>query len=91
MKKLRREKIEFLCFDRPGRQVFVAGTFNQWDPGATPMADPNRVGEYSATVCVPHGAHEYKFIVDGAWRHDTDKPDRVRNRYGTLNSWLFLS
>ena len=27
-------------------------------------------GDFSATTELPEGRHEYKFIVDGQWRHD---------------------
>ena len=33
-------------------------------------------GEFSATLELPEGRHEYKFIVDGEWMHDPDVVSR---------------
>jgi len=65
------------------RQVSVAGSFNQWT--AVPMRR-QRDGSYAATVAVPSGEHQYKFVVDGQWMTDPDNVACALNPYGTVNS-----
>jgi hypothetical protein len=49
-------------------QVFLVGSFNGWDTTANPMT---RMGDYWEIVLpLPHGEHQYKFLVDGAWETD---------------------
>lgn len=47
-------------------RAFVAGTFNDWRPDATPMVREDG-GRWVADVEVAPGRHEYKFVVDGSW------------------------
>ncbi|CAI9284128.1 unnamed protein product [Lactuca saligna] len=40
------------------------------------------------TICnLPPGYHQYKFIVDGEWRHDEHQPF-VTGNYGVVNTIL---
>ncbi|MEM7105471.1 MAG: T9SS type A sorting domain-containing protein [Bacteroidota bacterium] len=50
----------------PINQVTLFGTFNNWDPFANSMADPDGDGIYCTTLLFPYGPHEYKFLFDGA-------------------------
>ena len=54
--------------------VSVAGSFNGWNSGATPMADPENDGTWAAVVPLGDGAHEYKFVLNGG--HLDHRPDR---------------
>ena len=83
-----KRKITFTFKDEPGKKVFVAGTFNDWDPNAAPMADCDQTGVYAATLRIPRGNHEYKFVVDGIWQVDPANPDCVINGHGSLNSLI---
>ncbi len=47
-------------------RAFVAGSFNDWRPDATPMRRQTD-GRWVADIDVPPGRHEYKFVVDGSW------------------------
>src|SRR5688500_14544530 len=52
------------------RTVHLAGSFNGWSRTATPMV---RVAEgvWKASVVLPEGMHEYKFVLDGrTWVKD---------------------
>jgi 1,4-alpha-glucan branching enzyme len=66
-------------------QVFVAGTFNCWDPTTHPMKR-SRNGIWKITIELDRDDHEYKYVVDGVWIHDDLNPDYVINRFGTRNS-----
>ena len=65
MKKLRGKKVGFQLTAEPGSEVFVAGTFNQWDAGQHRMRDNPHSGVYRIALVLPPGRHEYKFVVDG--------------------------
>ena len=56
-----------IYFDRTQRlQVYVAGSFNGWDPYLTPLsADPTRSNVYRATLKLPPGRYYYYYIVNG--------------------------
>jgi 1,4-alpha-glucan branching enzyme len=66
--------------------VYVAGTFNGWDPGKNPLKQKD--GMYEAVLLVPKGRHEYKFIIDGVWCPDPACHEWVVNDMGSLNSVL---
>ena len=70
----------------PGSNVWVAGTFNDWNPAGIRLAYEN--GVHSAALLLAKGAYEYKFVVDGEWRHDPNGKAYVPNAFGTLNSVL---
>ncbi|MEZ5199277.1 MAG: hypothetical protein R2764_23715 [Bacteroidales bacterium] len=72
-----------------GNGVHVAGTFNNWTPGATPMT-PIGNDIYSVTLTLGEGEyHEYKFINGNAWGGDESVPPGCannNNRYYTVPS-----
>jgi 1,4-alpha-glucan branching enzyme len=86
MKKTALKKIQFQLTTEPGSQVFVAGTFNNWNPTANQLQDNPGSGHCLTTLRIPTGTHEYKFVVDGEWRADPNCPDWVLNDCGSLNS-----
>ena len=64
------------CRVESAGSVYVAGTFNDWEPeeiplGWTPEEIPLRgedQGLWTVELELPPGEHEFKFIVDGEWR-----------------------
>ena len=52
-------------FDRKpdAKQVYLAGTFTEWDPTAVPMTR-NKEGTFKVRCRSPSGRHEYKFFMD---------------------------
>ena len=79
-----RKRISFELWAEPGSDVFVAGTFNGWDPTGKRMTYKD--GVYAVTAYLPPGRYEYKFVVDGTWVLDPECPHAVPNDQGTLNS-----
>lgn len=53
-------------WDGGGRQVFISGTFSEWR--SLPMVRSH--GDFVTIIDLPEGDHQYKFCVDGEWRHD---------------------
>lgn len=74
----------------PGaRRVLVVGTFNHWNPEATPL---RCVGSSKWFVYVPLeiGHHEYRFVIDGTWMDDPQAKDFVPNPQGGRNAVLHV-
>jgi 1,4-alpha-glucan branching enzyme len=71
-------------------RVDVAGSFNDWDPGRSPL-HPIGEGAFRTVLWLPPGQYEYQFVVDGRrWQPD---PLAVRQRddgFGAVNSVLEL-
>lgn len=70
----------------PGADVFLAGTFNDWNPAQIRMGDIDGNGLYKASLMLQKGRHEYKFIVNGIWCGDPNCQEWTPNEHGTLNS-----
>ena len=82
--------VRFVLFAPDAQQVSLAGTFNQWDPAATPLVRTAEPGVWSATLTLPAGQHQYAFVVDGArWVADPGAP-AVDDGFGRRNSVLSL-
>jgi 1,4-alpha-glucan branching enzyme len=82
--------VRFVLFAPEAQQVALAGTFNQWDPAATPLVRTGASGIWAATLILPAGQHQYAFVVDGArWVADPSAP-AVDDGFGRQNSVLAL-
>jgi len=53
--------------------VHVAGSFQGWNPGGTPLSD-NGDGTWSVTLPVEPGSYGYKFVNGNAWGFDESVP-----------------
>lgn len=80
--------VELTCKLAPGRNVAVAGSFNDWEPKLNPLTDEKGDGVYRCTLRLAPGCYEYKFVVDGEWVLDDGNPNFTSNDFGTLNSVL---
>ncbi len=78
--------IQFEIAAKEDSKVYVAGTFNNWDPTTHPLVHHPEDNVFRATINLPEGKHEYKFVVNGVWHLDTQCPNFVPNEHGTLNS-----
>lgn len=84
-----RRKVDFAINAGPGHEaVYLAGSFNDWDPLRKRLLDNDGDGIYRGYVMLPPGEYEYKFVVDGEWFIDEDNPCLAPNDLGTLNSVL---
>ena len=95
MKKARAKTVELSCHAPEAKSVFVAGTFNDWKPDATPLHNHLPNGRWAVTLPLPRGHHEYKFVIDGQWccesgseGESSDSPGFVPNGFGTMNRVL---
>lgn len=71
-------------------EVMLAGSFNDWNVGATPMTDPDGNGIYEANLLLAPGNYQYKFVVDGAWITDDQADDFADDGFGGRNSIIFV-
>ncbi len=90
-------RVVFSCRAEDARSVALAGTFNDWDPEATPMSR-NPEGEWTVTLDLAPGRYEYKFVVDGEWCCEPgcddasySAADSVPNAFGGKNRRIEVS
>jgi chromosome partitioning protein len=71
-----------------GRDVSVAGDFNQWSPERTRLTLDPVSGVFEASVDLPAGGGvvQYRLVVDGRWMPDPFNPATSPNPFGGVNS-----
>ncbi|KAA3485305.1 sucrose nonfermenting 4-like protein isoform X1 [Gossypium australe] len=69
-----------------GDDVSISGSFNGWTELVRMSQVEGCPNVFKAVCAVPHGSHEYKFFVDGEWRHDEQQPHR-NGEYGIVNTF----
>ena len=69
----------------PG-SIVLAGTFNDWSTSATPMTDEDGDGTHEATLILPGGTYQYKFVIDGNWTPDPQATRTADDGFGGQNS-----
>ena len=72
-------------FNYPAESVFIAGTFNDWQPNATPMIALGQ-GRWAKDLVLTPGDYEYCLVVDGQWTPDPQVTETVPNPFGGVNS-----
>lgn len=80
------QRVTFSVRAEIGSKVFVAGSFNNWDPTTKEMVDKKGDGVFTAVLLLVPGDYQYKFVIDGTWCVDPECADWVQNDHGTLNS-----
>ena len=83
-------KTVFVCQSPDAGDVFLAGTFNNWDPTGMERQDD---GTWRAELELAPGRYEYKFVVDGVWccepgREDSQCEGCTPNPFGSMNRIL---
>lgn len=78
--------VRFELYAPHASRVTLAGTFNRWDPAATPLVRVGSDGMWTVTLALPAGQHQYAFIVDGRnWVTDPVAP-AIDDGFGRRNS-----
>ena len=80
--------IEFI--DTTAANISIAGTFNDWRPGATPMV-PVGDGRWFKELVLKPGLYEYRLVVDGRWMPDPHAKAMAPNPFGGMNSVLHVN
>ena len=96
-------QVEFLFEARDEPSLSLAGEFNHWDGGASPMRR-NPDGTWSVVLALLPGRYEFKPVAGGAWIENCPcevrieggsfnlvlEPERVANPYGTTNLSIWV-
>lgn len=71
--------------------VGVAGSFNGWNPLASPMIWRGDLGVFELRVQALPGRHEYRLVIDGVWGCDPHNPALTPNGLGGQNSLVVVT
>jgi 1,4-alpha-glucan branching enzyme len=78
-------RVHFELFHPTAKRVFIAGSFNGWNPSATAMASAGH-GKWLRELWLLPGEHEYLLVVDGEWVFDPRSADYAPNVFGGMNA-----
>jgi 1,4-alpha-glucan branching enzyme len=82
--------VDFICHAPQAKHVTLVGDFNEWDPAAHPMRRmPD--GGWVIRLELPHGHHQYLFLVDGKPTLDPNAMGKVRNDHNETVSLIAIS
>jgi 1,4-alpha-glucan branching enzyme len=79
------KRIHFEFTSSAAESVAIAGSFNDWQPNATPMVALGQ-GRWAKDLVLPPGKYEYRLVVDGQWTPDPLAAETVPNPFGGVNS-----
>ncbi len=82
-------RVRFHIRTSPGRQVYLAGDFNNWDPYMTDM-DEIEPGTYSVTLNIKPGRYGYYYLIDGEPLTDPLNFQKSRSNAGEDISILYI-
>jgi 1,4-alpha-glucan branching enzyme len=82
--------VDFFCIAPAAHRVVLVGDFNNWNPGATFMRRmPD--GRWMASLELPHGYHQYLFLVDNNPMLDPNATGKARNERNEPVSLIAIS
>lgn len=76
-------------FQPDAREVYVAGTFNDWEPRETPLTRDS-FGDWAVELSLPPGEHRYRLVVDGEWTDDPSAQRMEANPFGGFDAVIFV-
>lgn len=79
-------EVAFILNSPDAESVYLCGDFNDWSPAGLPMIRRGEGRLWEKRLMLPPGRYEYKFIVDGVWRHNPDASQNIANEFGSFNS-----
>lgn len=85
-----KKRVKFEFAGQAGQNVYVAGSFNEWDPTTKQLKDKDKNGQFAISLLLPKEPVTYKFIVDGEWQADPANGEYVADGMGGVNSVLAL-
>ena len=72
--------------------VAIAGDFNDWNPQANLLEDPEGDGIWTGTLKLEPGRYEYMFVLDGEkWFPDPNALRYVKDGFGNKNAILEIN
>ena len=82
-------RVKFHIRSTPGKQIYLAGDFNRWDPYMTNMKE-SEPGIYTVTLPLKPGRYGYYYLIDGEPRTDPLNFQKTRTSAGEDVSLLFI-
>ena len=78
--------------DNKTHTVAIAGDFNNWNPQANILEDPEEDGIWTGTLKLEPGRYEYMFVMDGEkWFPDPNALRYVKDGFGNKNAILEIN
>ena len=88
--KIRLMDIEFSFSAPDAKAVFLAGSFNGWNPTSDTLTKQGN-GTWRITKTLSTGIYCYKFVADGKWFIDPQNEKKYYNAEGGENSVVVVS
>ena len=85
-----REVVRFELVAPTASRVTLVGSFNEWNPVATPLRRDPSSGKWIVSLRLPPGRHVYAFVVDGDVTADPTAPRAADDDFGSANSVLLV-
>src|SRR5687768_12063335 len=85
-----RETVQFELSAPQASQVALVGSFNEWNPVATPLRRDSSTGKWIVSLRLPPGRHVYAFVVDGDVKSDPSAPRTADDDFGSANSVVLV-
>jgi hypothetical protein len=86
-----REVVHFELSAPRASRVALVGSFNEWNPVATPLTRDKATGKWVVSLRLPPGRHVYAFVVDGDVTADPAAPRAADDDFGSTNSVVLVS
>lgn len=86
-----RETVRFELAAPTASHVTLVGSFNEWNPVATPLQRDPSTGKWIVSLRLPPGRHVYAFVVDGDVTADPAAPRAADDDFGSANSVVLVS
>lgn len=86
-----RETVRFELAAPRAAHVALVGSFNEWNPIATPLERDPATGKWIVSLRLPPGRHVYAFVVDGDVTADPTAPRAADDDFGSAKSVLLVS
>lgn len=85
------QRVMFVLRQHPdAKTVALAGTFNSWNPQATPLI--KKGADWFVSINLAPGTYQYKFVVDGQrWTVDPENSRNADDGGGSINSVIVIS
>jgi 1,4-alpha-glucan branching enzyme len=81
-----KKRVYFSLYAPDAREVYLVGSFNNWDPTSLTMK-MDKKGQWKKTLTLQKGDYEYRYIIDGTWFTDPKK-EKCPNPFGDENNVL---
>jgi hypothetical protein len=86
-----RETVQFELSAPQASHVALVGSFNEWNPVATPLRRDASTGKWIVSLRLPPGRHVYAFVVDGDVTADPTAPRAADADFGSANSVVLVA